>query len=59
MSHGVEHCFECPEYPCQIYEHADDYDTFITHLNQKPDLQKAKDMGLKPIRLSRLRRSAC
>lgn len=59
MSHGVEYCFERPEYLCQIFEHADDYDTFITHLNQKSDLQKAKDMGLKLIRLSRLRRFAC
>lgn len=46
MEHGIEYCFECSEYPCQIYEHADDYDSFITHINQKADMQKAKEMGI-------------
>lgn len=46
MEHQVEYCFECPKYPCQTYEQSDDYDSFITHLNQKTDLQKAKKMGV-------------
>ena len=46
MEHNVEYCFECPEYPCSLYDHADDYDSFITHLNQKSDLMKAKEMGI-------------
>ena len=46
MERGVEYCFECPEYPCEIYDHADDYDSFITHLNQKKDMQKAMEAGI-------------
>ncbi|MDD4200231.1 MAG: DUF3795 domain-containing protein [Eubacteriales bacterium] len=46
MEHGIEYCFECSEYPCGDYEHADDYDSFITHRNQKSDMEKAKDMGI-------------
>ncbi len=47
MEHGIEYCFQCSEYPCQIYDHADEYDSFITHLNQKADLMKAKEIGIK------------
>ena len=46
VGRGVEYCFECPEYPCEIYDHADDYDSFITHLNQKADMQKAEEIGI-------------
>lgn len=46
MDHHVEYCFQCGEYPCQIYEHADDYDSFITHKNQKADLEKASQVGI-------------
>ena len=46
MEHDVEYCFECPEYPCKLYDHADEYDSFITHLNQKADLMKAKEIGI-------------
>ena len=46
MEHNVEYCFECPEYPCELYNHADEYDSFITHLNQKADLMKAKEIGI-------------
>lgn len=42
VARGVEYCFECPEYPCQLYDHADVRDSFITHLNQKADMQKAR-----------------
>lgn len=45
MQHGVEYCFECAQYPCPIYEHSDDYDSFITYKNQKADLEKAKTIG--------------
>ncbi len=30
-----EYCFQCPEYPCERYEHIDQFDSFITHMNQK------------------------
>lgn len=46
MGHDVEYCFQCPKYPCGLYDHVDDYDSFITHLNQKADLAKAKEIGV-------------
>ena len=46
MERGIEYCYECPEYPCKLYEHTDDYDSFITHLHQKTDMAKAKEIGI-------------
>lgn len=46
MEHNIEYCFQCLEYPCQIYDHADEYDSFITHLHQKVDMMKAKKIGI-------------
>ena len=40
-----EYCTECPEYPCSKYDHVDDYDSFITHRNQKRDLEKLQTIG--------------
>ena len=40
-----EYCTQCPEYPCARYEHVDEYDSFITHRNQKKDLEKLKRIG--------------
>lgn len=46
MGRGAEYCFERPDYPCEIYDHADDFDSFITHLNQKADMRKAEEIGV-------------
>lgn len=47
LEHGkIEYCFQCAEYPCERYEHIDDYDSFITHRNQKADIQRAKEIGI-------------
>lgn len=46
MARGVEYCFECPDYPCEIFDHADEYDSFVTHLNQRADMRKAKEIGV-------------
>ena len=47
MKHNeVEYCFQCSEYPCEKYEHIDDFDSFITHRNRKADLEKAKQYGM-------------
>ena len=43
---GVEYCFQCGEYPCEKYEHIDDFDSFITHRQRKADLKKAKLSGV-------------
>ena len=46
MQRGIEYCFECPDYPCELYDRADEYDSFITHLNQRADMAKAKAIGI-------------
>ena len=48
VRHGnVEYCFQCKEYPCKRYDGIDRYDSLISHRNQKKDLMKAKEMGIK------------
>ena len=43
LEHGnPEYCFECEEYPCRRYEEIDAFDSFITHRNQKSDLEKGR-----------------
>ncbi len=44
---GIEYCFQCSEYPCEKYEHIDDFDSFITHQHRKADLEKAQLIGIK------------
>ncbi len=47
MEHGgVEYCFQCSEYPCEKYDHIDDFDSFITHRNRRSDMEKAKRFGI-------------
>ena len=47
IEHGcTEYCFRCAEYPCMKYENIDEYDSFITHRNQKTDLEKARRIGI-------------
>ncbi len=44
MEHGrPEYCNECKEYPCETYEGIDAFDSFITHYNQKKDLEKSRE----------------
>lgn len=43
---GLEYCFQCDEYPCEKYSGADQSDSFITHLNQFRDMEKARGLGL-------------
>ena len=47
LEHGnVEYCFACPDFPCDKYDSIDDSDSFITHKNQKADLEKARLIGI-------------
>ena len=47
MEHGgIEYCCQCNEYPCGKYEHIDDFDSFITHRNQRADLEKVRQSGI-------------
>lgn len=47
LEHGkIEYCYECKKYPCEKYQHIDDYDSFITHKRRKADLERAKNIGI-------------
>jgi len=43
---GIEYCYQCDEFPCKKYDGADQSDSFITHLNQLKDMEKAKSLGI-------------
>ena len=43
---NVEFCYDCDEFPCKKYDGADTSDSFVTHLNQFKDLDKAKTIGI-------------
>lgn len=43
---GLEYCFQCGDYPCQMYLNIDEFDSFISHQNQKQDMEKAQKIGL-------------
>lgn len=59
IEHGSpEYCFLCNEYPCTRYEKIDEYDSFITHKNQKADLRKAQNIGIAAYNAEQLEKSA-
>ena len=43
---GIEYCYQCDEFPCKKYNGADQADSFITHINQFKDMDKAKTLGI-------------
>ncbi len=52
LEHGkIEYCYECGLYPCEKYQHIDEYDSFITHRRRKEDLEKAKSIGIEQYNL--------
>ena len=52
LEHGkMEYCYECGQYPCEKYEHVDEYDSFITHRRRRADLEKARSMGIEQYNL--------
>lgn len=48
---GVEYCYECRQYPCEKYEHIDEYDSFITHRRRRADLERAQRIGIEQYNL--------
>ena len=40
-----EYCSECEEYPCRKYDHIDEWDSFVTHQNQKANLERRQCLG--------------
>lgn len=52
LEHGkIEYCYECEQYPCEKYQHIDEYDSFIVHRRQKEDLEKAQNIGIEQYNL--------
>lgn len=43
---GLEYCYQCDEYPCKKYAGADQSDSFITHIKQFGDMEKANALGM-------------
>ena len=43
---SLEYCFLCSDFPCQKYEGAEEYDSFITHQRQLSDIQRAREIGI-------------
>lgn len=59
LEHGsVAYCFQCGEFPCEKYKGIDEFDSFITHRNQKTDIEKARRMGLERYRAEQEERAA-
>lgn len=47
LEHGkIEYCYECEQYPCEKYQHNDEYEIFITNRRQNADLERAKNIGI-------------
>ena len=47
LAHGVRtYCSACSDYPCSRYDGAAESDSFITHRNQRKDLEKAEKIGM-------------
>ena len=43
---NFEYCYQCGEFPCEKYDGVYQSDSFISHLNQLSDLEKAKTIGM-------------
>lgn len=46
LKDGVEYCFQCTGFPCQRYDGAAGFDSFITHKNMVSDLKRAQEAGI-------------
>ncbi len=55
---NVQYCFECEEYPCTNYDGFDQYDSLISHRNQKSDMEKAKRIGIEDYRAELVKKKA-
>lgn len=59
VRHGnVQYCFECEEYPCANFDEFDQYDSLISHKNQKSDMEKAKRIGIEDYRAQLVNKKA-
>lgn len=53
----VEYCYLCPDFRCQKYEGAEEYDSFITHQRQLRDIQLAQEIGMEAYNNEQIRKS--
>lgn len=53
----VEYCFLCPDFPCQKYDGAEEYDSFITHQRQLSDIKRASEIGIEAYNKEQIRKS--
>src|SRR5690606_28804765 len=53
----VEYCFQCRDFPCSMFDGAEDYDSFITHQRQLADLALAQKMGMAAYNEEQVRKS--
>lgn len=52
LEHGkIEYCYECEQYPCEKYQHMDEYDIFITSRRRMADLERAQSIGIEQYNL--------
>lgn len=46
LEHGaVTYCWQCADFPCERSPEDEPYDSFITHLRRRADLERCRDMG--------------
>ncbi len=58
LQHGnVEYCFLCPDFPCERYEGAEEYDSFITHQRQLRDIIRVQEIGIEAYNNEQTRKS--
>ncbi len=43
---GIEYCFQCELFPCELYEGSDEYDSFISYRRQLQDIARIQDIGI-------------
>lgn len=53
----VEYCFQCRDFPCSLFDGAEDYDSFITHQKQLADLARAQKIGITAYNEEQVRKS--
>lgn len=48
MEHGVDYCYQCPQYPCGRLNGFDQYDSFVTHSHVFSNFDAVQVTGLAP-----------
>lgn len=60
LEHGkIQYCYECEQYPCEKYQHMDEYDIFITSRRRTADLERAQSIGIEQYNLEQQEKFFC